>query len=76
MDKETLTKHAAEVCILLGLLLIIYFSLVLGFVQAFSNMLSHIIKDFTIELPDHLYIAGWFLLLYGMYKLAKKRFLS
>ncbi|MBI4015126.1 MAG: hypothetical protein HY362_00175 [Candidatus Aenigmarchaeota archaeon] len=76
MDKETFTKYAAEICILLGLLLILYFSFVLGFVQAFSNMFSHIVKDFTIELSDHLYIAGWLLLIYGLYKLAGKRFLS
>ncbi len=76
MYKEIFTKHAAVIYILLGLLLILSISFLFGILEVFQGMLSHIVKDFTIELSEHLYIAGWLLLLYGLYKLGKKRFLS
>ncbi len=62
--------------IIAGAVLIISISLLSGFLQMLTEFPQHLYKDFTAELQIHMYIAGWLLLFYGVYRLGKKRFLS
>lgn len=41
--------------------------------SAFAHMASHLVEDFTVELGIHLFIAGWVLLAYALYRLWRFR---
>ncbi len=57
---------------LIGIVLIITISLMQGS-NAFFEAMNHIINDLTNELLVHLYIAGFILLIVGVYVFVKER---
>ncbi len=54
-----------------GLLLIAAASIYNGFYETFITSLKHLKSDLTTELSIHIYIAGWIIVIYGIYKLLK-----
>ena len=64
-----LTKY--QWFLIAGLALIILGTVIEG-IGIVSHSISHIYSDLTVELLIHLYIAGWILVIYGIYKLLKK----
>ena len=64
-----LTKY--QWFLIAGLALIILGTVIEG-IGIVSHAISHIYSDLTVELLIHLYIAGWILVIYGIYKLLKK----
>ncbi len=61
-----------KVIIFIGIILILLVSIFYGFYESFLAMIYHLIKDFTVELIEHLYIAGFVLVIVGLYRLKKK----
>ena len=68
MKKDKLNK----LLIIIGIALILVISIFQGFYESFATMTSHLIKDFTIELIEHLYIAGFVLVIVGILGLKKR----
>lgn len=67
-------KHDRNVTtMIVGLVVVLVVSFFQGFASTFDEMLRHVARDLTAELAIHVYIAGWLLFLYGLYRYAKKR---
>lgn len=72
MPKTGPVKRRPLIVILAGIILVAAVSLYAGFAAAFSDFIQHIIKDFTVELPEHIYIAGVVLVLAGIWMYLKR----
>jgi len=57
--------------LLAGIGIVLIFTLVFGS-GIFGGMIYHIIGDLTGELGVHVYIAGWVLIFYGLFRILKK----
>ncbi len=64
-------KKFSLVIIAFGAVVIFLVSMFQGFALTFIEMLSHVKSDLTVDLVIHIYILGWILLLYGIYKYVK-----
>ncbi|GEM_PF-3368385 len=58
--------------LLAGIGIVLIFTFAFGS-SIFSGMIHHIIGDLTSELGIHLYIVGWALVLYGLYRVLRKQ---
>ena len=70
-QKAEKKSGTALALIISGLALIIILSLLDGFVYSFVNTVHHIVSDLTVDLKVHAYIAGFVLLIYGLYKMSR-----
>lgn len=59
-------KKLSLLLIIIGIGLILLVSIFNGLYESFATMISHLIKDFTTELVEHLYIAGFALVIAGI----------
>jgi len=67
-NRKGKAEGSGIVFIVAGAALIIFISLLDGFVFSFTNATRHVISDLTIDSKVHAYIAGIILSLYGIVK--------
>lgn len=57
----------------LGLVAVLTLSFFKGFSPMFSGSYAHAVRDLTVDLDVHLYILGWVIFVYGLYRYSKEQ---
>lgn len=68
-----MAKDRNATLMFIGLLFVIAVSLFNGFAYMFQAGVNHVVRDFTAELDVHVYLFGWLLFLYGLYRYSRER---
>lgn len=61
----------SHIALLAGLVLVAL-GLAIEGLGIFPRTLQHLVEDLTVDLTIHLFIAGWLLLAYGLFRLSRK----